>query len=116
MLRRIKHSFEKFPDKNALNINGVYYKYSDLGKLVSKVRTYLDKNCDEEEKLIGIPAKGSGSIETYGAIYGALFAGKGYVPINPTNPGEKNNSILRQSGIKTLLCVSEGKRCRYRYN
>ena len=104
MLRRIKHSFEKFPDKNALNINGVYYKYSDLGKLVSKVRTYLDKNCDEEEKLIGIPAKGSGSIETYGAIYGALFAGKGYVPINPTHPGEKNNSILRQSGIKTLLC------------
>ncbi len=104
MLKRIKHSFEKFPDKNALNINGTNFTYSDLGNVVSKVRTYLERNCDGEEKLIGILSKGSGGIGTYGAIYGTLFAGKGYVPVNPSNPVERNNSILRRAGIKTLLC------------
>ena len=110
MLDRMKNSFEKFPDRNAVNINGTYYTYSEFGKITSKVRAYLDANCNEDEKLVGIIARESTDVETYAAIYGSLFGGKGYVPINPANPIDRNSSVILQSGIKTIFCKKSDER------
>lgn len=104
MLNKVQNSCLKFPDRNAFNINGSYYTYSEFAQIVSNVRAYLDSNCNGGEKLIGLVARQAADIETYSAIYGCLFAGLGYVPIKPENPLNRNASILEQTGIKTILC------------
>ncbi|MCL5029599.1 MAG: AMP-binding protein [Bacteroidetes bacterium] len=104
MLEKIQQSYLKFPNRNAFFINGIYYSYKQFAQLISNVRNYIETNCKGSEKLIGIIAKQSPEIETYAAIYGCLFSGRGYVPINPSNPLSRNSSILEQTGIKTILC------------
>lgn len=104
MLYKVQNSYLKFPDRNAFNINGQYYTYSEFAQIVSNIRAYLEANCTGEEKLIGLIARQGSDIETYCAIYGCLFAGFGYVPIKPENPLNRNASILEQTGIKTILC------------
>jgi amino acid adenylation domain-containing protein len=110
LLKLIKNSFEKFSERNAVNINGTYYTYFEFSKFISKVRAYIDSNCSSSEKLVGIIARESTDIETYSSIYGALFAGKGYVPINPANPLERNSSIIFQSEIKTIFCKNRDEK------
>ncbi len=104
MLEKIHQSYIKFANRNAFYINGVYYSYEQFAQLVSKIRNYIEINCSGSEKLVGIIAKQSPEIETYAAIYGCLFSGRGYVPINPANPLSRNSSILEQTGIKTIFC------------
>lgn len=104
MLSRIKNSFEKFGSRTAASINGKKYTYTELAEVTSDIRNYIEKKCDKDEKLIGIVAKELNSLETYASIYGTLFAGKGYVPVNPSNPAARNKSVFIQTGIKTLLC------------
>ncbi len=104
MLEKINQSYLKFPNRNAFFINGVYYTYEQFAQLVSNFRNYIESNCSKSEKLIGIIAKQSPEIETYAAIYGCLFSGRGYVPINPNNPLSRNSSILEQTNISTILC------------
>lgn len=104
MLRKIKTSLEIFQDRYAIKTGEKLYSYSALAQIISDIRTSIDNNCSRDEKLIGIIARESTDFETYGSIYGALFAGKGYVPINPANPVERNQSVVNQTGIKTILC------------
>ena len=104
MLEKISEILFKYPNRNAFCINREYYTYYTFAKIISKVRNFIDTNIDISEKLIGIIANHEQDIETYSAIYGTLYSGRGYVPINPCNPLERNIEILKQTGIKTILC------------
>ena len=104
MLEKISETFFRYPNRNAFCINREYYTYYTFAKLVSKIRNYIQLNLDSSEKLIGVIANPESDIETYGAIYGALYSGRGYIPVNPTNPKNRNIEILKQTGIKTILC------------
>ena len=104
MLERILDSLKKFPDRNAVNINGQYHTYRQLAESVTRIKNYLNDNCGSSEKLIGLIARESTDFETYAGIYGVLFSGRGYVPLNPHNPIERNKKILEQTGIKTIIC------------
>ena len=103
MLEKVLHSINNFPERNAFNINGNYYTYLQFGQLVSNIKAGLDLNCSKNEKLIGIIVRESNDIETYASMYGCLFGGYGYVPINPDNPVDRNSSIIKQTNIKTIL-------------
>ena len=102
MLEKIKLSCEKFPDRNAFFIGGVYYTYYQFAMHVSKIRYELENNC-HGERLIAIISNESPDIEPYASIYACWFAGCGFVPINPDDPINKNLAILEQTGIKTIL-------------
>ncbi len=104
MLEKVRQSVEKFSEWNAFNINGKNYTYSQFAQHVSNIRALLEEKFKSGEKLIGVIVNSAGDIETYASLYGCLFAGLGYVPINPKNPLARNNSILEQTNIKTILC------------
>ncbi len=106
LLNKIKHSVENFPGLNAFNIDGNNFSYLHFAQLVSNIRALLEKECSSNEKLVGIIVREANDIETYSSLYGCLYAGVGYVPINPGNPVERNTSILKQANIKTILCSS----------
>lgn len=103
LLRKISQSFQKYSKRNAFCIDNNYYTYEQLASAVSKIRKQLEKESYKSQKLVGVIAFESHDFYTYASIYGALFAGVGYVPINPDNPLEKNNSIIHQTKITTIL-------------
>jgi len=96
-------SVEKYPDNNALFVDGVYFSYRDLSGYVLGAQDALDR-ADSGDCLIGIFSYRS--LSMYAAILSILYNGKGYVPLNPTFPSKKNISILLKSNIKTIVTES----------
>lgn len=105
MLSKIKDSVNNFSNRNAFHINKRFYSYLTFAEIVSKIRFYLENNVDASEILIGILT--NDDIETYCSVLGILFAGKGFVPINPNHPFERNISVIKQSGLKIILTSNE---------
>jgi D-alanine--poly(phosphoribitol) ligase subunit 1 len=105
LLRGILSNFKKYPERTAFKISGKTYLYKDLEKRVSSILSILQET-GTEEKIIGVWA--CDHIDTYSSILAILFSGKGFMPVNPLSPGERNSMIISNSGIKTLLSpVSE---------
>ncbi len=102
MLELFLNSYNKFSDRNAFCIKDIYYTYFQFAKIISKIRSELENNC-KNEKLIAIAAFETPDIETYASIYACWFSGKGYVPMNPNNPLDRNVAMLNQTEIKTIL-------------
>lgn len=100
-MKQFQNSFENFSNKTAFHINNNDFSYGELAQFLSNIRNYIKKVKENGEELIGIADYDD--IYTYASIYAALFAGLGYVPLNPENPVDRNKSIIEQAGLKTLL-------------
>ncbi len=69
----------------------------------TKIRNYIDINIPQDQKLIGLTTYEFADINTYAAIFGILFSGRGVVPINPENPMNRHKSIVDLADLKTIL-------------
>ncbi len=98
MFDKIINAAIKFSENNAFCINTAYYTYKETGKRVNGIKNLLRKSSSQN---IGIVIYDD--IETYAAILAVLFAGKTYIPINPHNPPDRNDSIVHQAEISTIL-------------
>ncbi|MDP3150193.1 MAG: AMP-binding protein [Ignavibacteria bacterium] len=103
LLEKIIRSFQNNSERNAFYIDNTYYTYEQFAHAVSKIRKELDQLSFDHQKLVGVISFEAQDFHTYASIYGALFAGIGYVLINPANPLERNSSEIRQTGLTTLL-------------
>jgi len=109
MLRLLKKSCETFPERNSFFVNENFYTYRQLSENISKVCAAL-KDVDDNQKLIGILIDDRISFETYSDIFGILFSGSGFVPINSTDPIERIKIIVAQCKLKTILTEKENTR------
>jgi amino acid adenylation domain-containing protein len=100
LLKNIHNSFVNFQDHTAFKIEGKSYTYSFLKKRVTGIIKVLQET-DPEEEIIGIWA--SNDLDVYSSILAVLFSGKGFMPLNPINPKDKNVQIIQRSQIRTLL-------------
>jgi len=96
------NSIQKFSDRNAFCINNEFFTYKHLEESISKIRFQLIDNKDE---VIGLVA--NDDIETYASIFAILSEGKSYTPFNPNVPAERNQGIINQINIKTVLDSSD---------
>ena len=97
----LQHSLNAHKDRNAFFINGIFYKYSDLTQTISRIRKSIQSHTSETEKNIGLVA--NDDLETYAGILALWFEGKGYVPISPENPLDRNKNIIHQANLKTII-------------
>jgi D-alanine--poly(phosphoribitol) ligase subunit 1 len=100
LLKRILSNFKEYPNRTAFIIGGKSYSYQDLEKRVAGILSAM-KDINPEEEIIGVWA--ADDIDTYSSILAILFSGRGFMPVNPLNPKDKNIRIISHSGIKTLL-------------
>jgi amino acid adenylation domain-containing protein len=105
LLKILQNSIEKHDDGNALFIKGAFYKYSDFAGNISRIRKSVQINVIETEKIVGLIA--NDDIQTYAAIVALWFEGKAYVPINPLNPKDRNENIIQQAFLKTIIDSSD---------
>jgi D-alanine--poly(phosphoribitol) ligase subunit 1 len=92
-------------NSNAFFINDAIFTYFDLAKVISKVRRAIQLSTKKTEKHIGLIL--NDDIETYAAIIALWFEGKAYVPISPESPKDRNNKVIIQAGIETIIDSSE---------
>ncbi|MBU0765753.1 MAG: AMP-binding protein [Bacteroidetes bacterium] len=93
-------SFNSYPERNAFYIKGVYYSYLDIASRIIRIQNALGRT-DPDKKLVGIVAYDVP--DTYCAIIATLLTGNTFVPINPKNPKDRNNAIIRQAGLKYVI-------------
>ena len=88
----------KFSNQKAFCINEEYYTYSDLIKKIASVAKSLEVN---QELSIGLIT--NDDLTTYASIFAIWITGKMYVPLNPNSPLERNQNVIDQVGINTIL-------------
>ncbi len=101
----LQNAIIKYTDKNAFFINGVFYKYYELARVISKIRKSIQDNTIDTDKYIGLIL--NDDLETYAAIIAIWFEGKAYVPINPETPRDRNENIIKQAVLKTIIDSSD---------
>jgi len=102
MLDLLKNSCEVFPERNSFFINETFYSYRQFAEGISKVRSLLEKNITSH-KLIGILIDDQFSFETYTSIFGILYCGSGFVPININDPIDRIRMISNQCELQIIL-------------
>lgn len=101
----LQKSINKHVDKNAFIINGISYKYGAFAEAISRIRKAIQLNTIETEKSLGLVA--NDDLETYAAIIALWFEGKSYVPLSPETPRERNENIIHQAFLKTIIDSSD---------
>ncbi|MCC2524250.1 non-ribosomal peptide synthetase [Vibrio coralliilyticus] len=77
------------------------YTWSDIGKAAQNLGSRLLDTVATSEKMVGvILPKG---VAQYISVYSAIYAGLGYVPIDPDLPIERIKHILSASNVGTVV-------------
>jgi amino acid adenylation domain-containing protein len=105
LFKNLEESIIKHSRRKVFFIKNTFYTYLDLAEKISAIRNCLIAAPDNSEKKIGLVA--NDDLETYAAILAIWLEGKAYVPLSPQMPSERNEGIIRQSGIKTIIDSSE---------
>lgn len=92
-------------DRNAFFINEKSFSYREFGIRISEIQRLVVMNTHTDEKQIGIFT--FDELNTYASIYALWFLGKAFVPLNPLYPSSRNESIIRQAGLSTVISCSE---------
>ncbi len=93
-------SLKRNPDKAAVSDLDFTLSYSELWSRAIQVQEFL-KSLNRSEELIGITGKPS--VYNYAFILGTWMHGAGYVFLNTENPAARNEEIIQDSKIKTIL-------------
>lgn len=92
----------KYSQNNAFCINEEYFSYTIFIQRIAAIAISLQNNAETDIALVA-----NDDLDTYAAIFAIWLTGKMYVPINPDTPVERNQNIIDQVCIKTILNSSE---------
>jgi amino acid adenylation domain-containing protein len=94
------------PERPALEVAGERLRYGDLAERAQILAAaILDREPRGAAPLTAIYAARSSA--AYAGVLGALWAGHGYVPLNPGFPPERLAEMLRRSGAPVLIVDRE---------
>jgi D-alanine--poly(phosphoribitol) ligase subunit 1 len=95
LIKKLQESFRPENNSLCLHIDGKNYTYEEISQMIANTQNTLIKNTDRD--IVGIVAMNSP--ETYASIMACWFCGKGFVPIHPKYPVDRNESIIEQKKI-----------------
>jgi len=104
LFKSLEDAIIRHADRNAFYIKDTYYTYKDLARKIAAIR-----KCLQADLTFGAaPAKNIGlvtndDLDTYAAIIAIWFEGMAYVPISPQSPRERNEDMLTQAAVKTII-------------
>jgi amino acid adenylation domain-containing protein len=94
------------PERPALEVAGEHLRYGDLAERASILAAaILDREPHGAPPLTAVYAARSSA--AYAGVLGALWAGHGYVPLNPGFPPDRLAEMLRRSGAPVLIVDRE---------
>lgn len=94
----------QFPGKAALVCGAETWTFATLGRFARAVASRLVALGVGPGELVGLCAGRRN--ETLGGILGILQTGAAYVPVDPMQPTERRNLILRDAGVRVVVTES----------
>jgi len=91
---------KKHENRNAFCIANQFYTYKQFAACISKIQLELQSR-NLEDKNIGLIE--NDDLETYASIFALWLQGMAYVPISPDAPLERNEFVIREGGITTVM-------------
>jgi len=95
------NSLSTYSDRTSCVINDEHFSYKQLAQAVSNIRSVLRSDYRAELNIIGLVT--NDDLETYAGIIAIWLEGKAYVPLSPDSPVQRNNDVIQQAGIKTII-------------
>ena len=97
----VDDSADRDPDRDAFRCNGEGLTYAELAERSSQLAYVLaDRGVRRGDRVAIYMTKG---LEMPVAVYGVLKAGAAYVPIDPSAPRERIETILDGCGVHTVI-------------
>jgi len=101
ILEKLKESIRAYPENLAFFIKGKSYTYRQFQARISGILQRIQTQIPLEEKYVGILSLDH--FDTYASVFALWISGKAFVPLNPLNPTERNQSIISQMELKHIL-------------
>lgn len=99
---RFQAIVQMYPDRLAVKTKNHALTYDEINKAANRVaRAILAQRPNEPEPIALLFSE---DIQAIVAILGVLKTGKFYVPMDPSLPLQRSESIIRNSGTNMLLC------------
>lgn len=96
---------EKTPDRVCLVFKENRYTYREVDEITDRLAKYLVRNGFGKEKVLGVLIERSEYMLI--CALGALKAGGGYLPLDPSYPPERLNFMMSDSGAMILITTPE---------
>lgn len=100
ILQPFSDSIAKYPDRNAFFIDGTYYTYRQFSERISAIRGVI-RAATLDEPIWALHLHDD--LNTYASIFALWMEGKAYVPLHPSWPKERLDSIVEQIGCHNHL-------------
>ncbi|MDC2961363.1 amino acid adenylation domain-containing protein [Streptomyces gilvifuscus] len=102
----VQEIISDFPERTAVVDSGRTVSYAELGAAADEVRILLEKAGVDPGGLVGIRmARGW---RVYAAVLGVWRHGCGYVPVDPSYPPARQEYVLADAGVRTVVEAGEG--------
>jgi amino acid adenylation domain-containing protein len=95
-------SVERFPERPALVVGGKSFSYWQLRESALRVAATLQAHLEDSWTPL-TAVLGYRSATAFSGVLGALLAGTGYVPLNPTFPIPRTRQMLQRSGARSII-------------
>ena len=93
-------SIWKYSDRYAFYIDGMYYTYRQFAERISAIRGVI-RAAEKDEKIWGLALHDD--LNTYASIFALWMEGKAYVPLHPSWPEGRIESIKAQVGCSNVV-------------
>lgn len=99
MIKKLYDNFQINNTNVCLHIEDKSFSYSDIHKRIATIQSLISENTSED--IVGVVSENSP--DTYASILACWFSGKGFVPLHPGYPLERNEKIINQANINLVL-------------
>jgi amino acid adenylation domain-containing protein len=101
----LRHA-EETPERPALEVAAERLSYGELALRAARIGAAIAAHEAADGPAL-TAVYGSRSASAYAGILGSLWAGNGYVPLNPSFPVDRCREMLLRSGARTLVVDEE---------
>ena len=99
-ISRFRETVQAFPGRPALEKGAVILTYQELSDLAQDIELQLRASGDDRPFVAVVADK---SPECYASILGIMMAGKGYLPLNPRFPAQRNEFMMQKAGVRSIV-------------
>ena len=104
ILRPLQEAFTEYAERSAFFINGVFYTYRQFAERISAARSVI-RAADKDEQIWGVALYDD--LNTYASVLALWMEGKAYVPLHPSWPEDRIESIKQQVGCSNVFDVCD---------
>ncbi len=102
---QVARQAQRAPDRVAVVDRDTHLTYGELDRFATRVAQELGRRRLSIEAPVGVHMRRSPQMVI--AMYGALKAGAAYVPIDPSNPVERIEHMMREVSMPVLLVTED---------